>query len=354
VGDAGLKPQLRDQRRLIAVELSDSKITMFSPQGRLSDDELQLIDFPGNSLMVDRLLPDHPLAVGDRWKHSEKAIAALCGLDVVVQSDVQSVLKEVADGLARMEMSGRITGKNTGRSVSIEVKAKYHFNLKTARVTWLGLLLKEDSSTGPIKTGLDVAGKLRMTISPLAESAQLSDAAIREVSLECTPELEQLVYASQEGGWEVSHDRRWWVMQSGRQQRAEFRLIDQGEPLADCCIASLAKTDPDKDITLADFQEDVRRGLGKDFGQFVRASQKANSSDYRVYCVVVHGTQAEVPIQWVYTRIADKFGHQVVLVFTLKQADEPRFGQLGEQLVNGLRFVDAKDAAKPETAGRGD
>jgi hypothetical protein len=360
VGDTGLKPELRKSRRLIGVDVSGAKIAMFSPEGPLTGDELQLIDFPGNSLIVDRLLPDHPVAIGDSWKQPESVVAALCGLEVVAQSDVRSMLKDVIDGSARIEMSGRVTGKNTGRSVTIVLKAKQRFDLKTARVTWLGLLLKEDSSTGPIKTGLDVAGKLQLRISPLADSASLSDAALKGLSLRSTPELEQLVYVAPDGGWDVRHDRRWWVMHPADKSRAEFRLVDQGEPLADCSIATMAKTDASKAMTLAEFQDDVRQGLGKDFGQFVHATQKASTSDYRVYSVAVHGVQNEVPIRWLYYRIADKLGRQAVLVFTLKEADEDRFDRIGEHLVDGFRFVDAtaakdaKEPAKPDRAGQGD
>jgi hypothetical protein len=342
IGDSGMKPELRETRRLIGVAMGESTITVFSPQGALTEDEHELLDFQGNSLMVDRLLPEVPVAIGDRWKHSEHVIAALCGLDMVAQCDVESVLKDVVDGSARIEISGRVTGKNTGRSVTIDLKAKHRFDLKTGRSTWLGLLLNENSSTGPVKMGLDVSGKMQMRISPLEKSPALEVEAIKNLPLSPTPELEQVVFDAPEGGWEISHDRRWWVMHSTKKTRAELRLVDQGEPLADCSIIMQAKSDTAKDLTLEEFQDEVRQGLGKNFKQLVRASQQANAADYRVYCVAVHGVEAELPIRWFYYRVSDKLGHQAVIVFTLKEANEERFATSGEDLVAGFRFVDEK------------
>ena len=81
----------------------------------MTREELELIDVQADSLLVDRFLPDKPVAVGDTWKPSEKLMAQLLGLDEVGQTDVQCMLKEVTDQVARFEMIRQSVGRNRRR-----------------------------------------------------------------------------------------------------------------------------------------------------------------------------------------------------------------------------------------------
>src|SRR3972149_6288797 len=65
VGERDFKPALRPERSLIVAEISPHAVLLFSPRGSLTREELELIDVQGNSLLLDRLLPDKPVAVGD-------------------------------------------------------------------------------------------------------------------------------------------------------------------------------------------------------------------------------------------------------------------------------------------------
>ena len=65
VGDAQFAPTLRPEHRLIAVE-AGPQTTLFSPAGNLTRDELDAVDIQADSLLVDRLLPEKLVAVGDR------------------------------------------------------------------------------------------------------------------------------------------------------------------------------------------------------------------------------------------------------------------------------------------------
>ena len=56
-----MKPALRDEHRLITAELRGPKLTLFSPDGPLSREELDLLDIFGDSLALEGLLPDEVL-----------------------------------------------------------------------------------------------------------------------------------------------------------------------------------------------------------------------------------------------------------------------------------------------------
>ena len=110
VGGEEFRPTLRSARRLICAEAGGRTTVLFSPAGPLNRAELDLIEVQADSLLLDRLLPEKRVAVGDQWPHSEQLMAALFGLDEVSKTDVQSRLKEVTDIVARFEIHGQVDG----------------------------------------------------------------------------------------------------------------------------------------------------------------------------------------------------------------------------------------------------
>jgi len=119
------KPKLREDRRMISANISSNDGALFSPLGSLTREELELIDIPGNSLLVDDLLPEKPVALGDKWQHSDQLLARLMGLDAVSQSDVYSELKGLDDAAAKIEFAGTIQGALAGVASDLEIKGRY-------------------------------------------------------------------------------------------------------------------------------------------------------------------------------------------------------------------------------------
>jgi hypothetical protein len=346
-GDHPYNPSLREDRRLIGVEVDRPEVTLFSPQGPLTFDELDLIDVLANSLVLDRLLPQKPVAVQSPWKHPDDVIAAMLGLDTITESDVRSVLTGIDGGEAKLEISGRVAGAERGVSTALELKGKYRFDLTAKRITWFGLLVREDRSVGQVDTGFDVVARLVMKITPGRQSDHLTDAALAGFPLEPTPELTQLSYEPAGGTWLLAHDRRWHVVTEEASQ-AVMRLIDDGDKLAQCNVALLPQAADAAQLTLEAFQENVVRALDENFASLARASQHHNEADYRVFRIVAEGETSSVPMLWIYYLVTDEHGRRVVLAFVLERAKLDRFQKADEQLVGALRLAEPKVASKPD------
>ena len=310
---------------------------LFSPAGSLSREELDLIDVPGCSAVIDQLLPAQAVAAGQRWKHSAELMSGMLGLDQVTENSAQSELVSVADGVARMQISGHVEGVVDGAATQVELKGKYQFDTQTNRILWFGLLIKEDRKAGDVAGGFDVVARLQMQIAPLAESPELTEASLRGMPLEPTPSLTQLAYRSAENAWRLAHDRSWYLTTDDR-DRAIFRLLSQGQRIAQCNIAPWARDQVGKDVTLEQFQDQIRAALEKHFGQFVEASESVSPSKYRVLRVVAQGEASDLPIQWYYYLMTDDHGRQVVLTFTVANEFVDRFGDADRKLVRALRF----------------
>ena len=344
VGGDEFAPTLRSQYRLIAVEAAERTVTMFSPNGNLTRDELDAIEIPADTLLLDRLLPDKPVAVGDRWSHSPELMAAMLGLDEVTKCTVESTLTEVAKTVARFEMTGRVEGEVYGLSTTIEITAKYRFVLQTGHIDWFGMVRKEQRQGGLVADGVDATSRLDVRIKRVEEPAVLADAALAKLALKPTAELTRLTYESPSGEWQFQHDRRWHIHQRPGLAEAVLRLVDRGVPAGQCNLASLPDRDPDKLVSLEDFQDDVRQALGKNFGEFIEAGESSNDAGYRIHRVVVHGKASDVAMRWIYYLVADPQGRRVALTFVAEQKLVERFADADKPLVQSLRFTKEKKA----------
>ncbi len=346
-----LSPKLRDARRRIVAATGPSQ-TLYSPDGPLMREELDLIEVSSNSLLVDQLLPDRRVAKGDQWRHSEALVAGLLELDAVSQSDVTSELASIDAQTAMMEIKGRVFGAVGGVATEIELEGKYRFDRAAKRVTRLAFSIKEKRSVGHVAAGLDVVAKLQVHVTPTAEVAELADVAGQSRWLDGEPSLKQLEYGQSAGKYRIEHDRRWHIM-SEHDNVLALRLVDRGELIAQCNLTTLPDVEPGKHPTLARFQQDIERTLGKDFGQFIAASQAVNDAGYAVYRVEVEGVVSELPIRWNYYLLADDQGHLAVFVFTVEGELVEQLGDADQAIVSTLRFTSQGEdpTEQPTSAG---
>ena len=346
VDSAAMQPMLRPERRLITTAWDGQVLSTYSPNGSITRDELDLVELPGSSLLVEQLLPQKPVSPGDTWQHSEQLMAAILGLDAVSASDVQSVVSSLDEETALMELGGVVHGAVSGVATEIELKARYSFDRKVQRVTKLTLLIKEKRSIGHVGPGLDVTARLQLAVSPISKVAELTDAALSGLPEEPSPELLMLGFESPSHGFRFGYDRRWHVITDEAEQLV-MRLIDKGELVAQCNVAIPAKTEPGKPISLARFQADIQQTLGKAFGRFVNASEGTTPGGHTIYRVTAVGEVSELPIQWNYHYIAGPHGGQVVFAFTIEGQLVEGFGQSDLNLTGTVEFVESQ---KPATA----
>jgi hypothetical protein len=343
LGEERIEPKLRPANSLIAVEATEQGAILYSPQGNLTRDELDAIDIQANSLLLDRLLPEKPLAVGESFSPPEQFLAALLGLDRAAKSTVQCTLKEVVEAVARFEMQGRVEGSVAGAAAEIELKGRYRFDRARQRIDWLGMLIKEDRRPGAATDGLDAISRLQMTVVEAPQPDALSDAALAKFSPIPTAAAKLLAYETPGGGCRFNYDRRWVVEHSGN----VMRLVDDGVSAGQCNFAVLPRREPDKLVSLEEFQNDVRSALGANFGEFVTAAQSVNAAGLRVLRVTARGAvrdkSGDLPVQWTYYHLADRQGRQAALTFTVEQQRLDIFADADKEIVDSLRFAPGKD-----------
>jgi hypothetical protein len=208
------------------------------------------------------------------------------------------------------------------------------------------MLVKEKRAVGHIGPGLDTVAKVIIDVEPIASSQHLTAAALQKLPGENPADILALGYQPRGGQYRVQYDRRWFVTED-EPKLVVLRLVDRGELVAQCNISPLPKLE--KPIPLAEYQRDVERSLGKNFGKFVSAGQNINEAGYAVFRVAVHGEVGELPIEWIYYLVQDRSGRRVSLAFTLEQGLSERFAETDRALVAAITLTDppTPTAAKP-------
>jgi hypothetical protein len=345
LNESELASDLRPERRLIAVESSGKGASLYSPDGPLTREELELISTPASGLAVEALLPPKPQRTGDHWPLADATVARLLGLEAVSQQDMTCTLDSVKDNVAIVSLAGKVTGAVGGVSSDIELKGKLNFDLKQRAVTWLTLAYKENRAIGHAQPGFDVLTTVRMIFAPAKAVEELSDKALARLSSKTEASQTLIELNSEEAGFQLIHDRRWSVMLE-RHDLTVMRLIDRGDIIAQCNITPLPSLGKDEQLTLEGFQEDVKRVLGKNFEEIVEASEETSDTGLSLLRVLVAGKAGDLPIQWTYYHLSDDHSHRASLVFTIESSLLDRFPTIDREMISNFRFLPDKEPTR--------
>jgi hypothetical protein len=323
---------LRPDRRLMVVQFWNWEGVLWCPQGPLTRAELDLIRQSAGVLLLDNLLPSRVVRPGEKWSLPEFPLASLLGLENVENATVEATLLEIVGDVARVEFVGKLHGAAEAVSSEIRLKGRYQFSLSKGRIIWLGLAYQESRPPGPIAPGVDLIAKIAITLRPESDCPQLQAQELAQIRTLGKPEL-HLEEESPDGFWRLKYERGWHIT-ALTERMAILRLVDRGTFLAQCKISPAnQRTRPQ---SLAQFQADIREALGKQFGQFLNASELRSSAGTPIYRVEVRGYAADVPVVWIHYWITSPSGEALVVSFTLEEVLRDRFADADKRLLNGL------------------
>ncbi|MCI0334915.1 MAG: hypothetical protein L0228_17020 [Planctomycetes bacterium] len=337
VDESGRTPKLADDRRLIVAESSAERPVLYSPDGPLSREQLDLIDVVGDSISVDRLLPHKPVAKDESWSNDATMMGPLLTLDSVAVCEVKSILESYNASFAKIRLAGIVQGTADGAATELEVRAVYLFDRRSRRITRLNLAVRERRSIGGATPGVDAVAKLQISIQPLEKSAKLRAEEVAKATAANRAPARDLVYESGPLGVRFKHDRRWFVT-SEQRESVTLRRVDRGDLIAQCTLSALPAKSAGRQTSLEQFQKDVTYSLGKSFGEMVSSRQWQNSAGLYCYELVARGFVEEVPVEWHYYLLAPESGERVSAAITLEKPMVDRIGQADRELIESIEL----------------
>ena len=124
-GKTDSKLELDNQMILSRIQTTPRDLTLFehaSVQEMLSQREYELLKNPGDPLTFHRLFQKTKVNVGDKWATDDEALSGFLALDRVITKNVKLSLKSLADGKAKIHITGRVKGESDDVIVEMTIK----------------------------------------------------------------------------------------------------------------------------------------------------------------------------------------------------------------------------------------
>lgn len=351
--DEGVDRSLPEEMRMIVAELAPEGAALAGLDQPLSREQFDLLDVVGNTLAIDRLLPNRTISESEGWDHDGATFGSLLGMDHVAVCDVRSVVTGEENRQVKIRLAGTVHGTVEGAASEVELRGAYLYHLDAGRITKLNLTIKEVRKAGEVTPGLDVTAKLTLVVAPVARDGQspLDDASREQARAKSTPELRQLLVDSPARGYRFCHDSSWFVTAEAR-ERMSLRQLDRGALLAHCNLTTMPARSPDKPLALDAFQQDVGKSLGDKLEKVEAATEWETATGCRCLGVLAGGAVEDVPVQWRYYHLSDAAGRQATIAVTVEQSLLERFADGDRPIIDSMELTDlpASAAKATETA----
>jgi hypothetical protein len=129
-----------------------------------------------------------------------------------------------------------------------------------------------------------------------------------------------------------------WVVIASEDKAAVFRLMDQGELIAQCNVLQLPTRPADNPLKMSQFQEEVKRITAESNARIVDSEAFTSAAGHETYRVLVEGIESGIPFNWHYYHVAAADGRHATLVFTLEKESQEYLRLADRALVNGFVF----------------
>lgn len=362
-GASVARPLLDASRKFIVSDFDGKKTTLYSPVGAMKSEQYSLLsELPFNTVLLDRLLPNKTVKLGEDWRVPNDVLAALLGVEAIESNTLRLTLTSIVDDFAEVELylqgdpdaqgnptPSTLVCASEGASVAIDLEGRFQFDLKARRLTWFGVRVDERRSESVAAPGLEWSATLQINVAPLDAPQKLTDAVVADLRGPIEPELLRLYYNAQKGFWRFQHSRDWKMTQDG-ETSASLCYVVGGEAIAQCNIAANGKIDLESKPSIDAYKAEIKKGLGDRFGAFVQDDVYAGPSGDSIYYVVVDGSYEEIPFRWVYYLVTDEAGNQATLMFEIRADMLDNYDDSGREIVETFRIVPRVDPAAKAAA----
>jgi hypothetical protein len=215
VGDEEQRSQLRPEAHRLVILRHNQYEVPFCPTTPLTWGEIELVRTDVFAPALHGLFPRQPVSPGDSWRADDVAMRELTDLEKIEKADFTCRFEKVTTLLGRrnahVQFEGKVQGLGEDGHALHELRGSYYIDLDADFMSYLyvkgthHLLDKAGKATGKIE------GSFMMTRSPGAQSKEISDEALRGLTLEPNAENSLLLFEHSQTGARFLYPRNWHV-----------------------------------------------------------------------------------------------------------------------------------------------
>ena len=339
IGESETKPELNLDQPIIGVDINGAQVNFFRQDGFLTRDELDLINVQGNTLLLDHILPNKSVKVGDSWKQSPDTMAILLQLDLVFNLDIQTTLTEVKKNVAILETKGWIEGSCEGSTSKINVTGKAYFDVTRGRILWFGMVIEEKRTAGYVTPGMDVTAKVQYQIKPLEESKNLTSDSTSKLAFD-ESQYGLILFEDPGDAWKFVLTPDWEPMNQNKFQ-SNFRLLREGELVAQCTVAKVQNPKFSLNMKPEEFANEVKEMLKENFQSILDVKTLKSADGSEIYRVDVAAKYEGLDLRYICYLITQKDAKepkQYTMIFTLEDDLMEKFSEANEQMIQSFSW----------------
>jgi hypothetical protein len=348
--------------RRVVVALRGTTPVPYLAEGFLSRAESDLLDTPFDALLLDRLLPTEPVAVGATWTVPADAAAGMLAIDTIEAGGIDAELTAADGDRATVRLQGIVEGAVDGVPTHLVIEGECAVGATAAAEpapVWrlvatraAAVTIRERRQAGHVAPGFEVEARVAVARRPHAAGPE----AAAEAPTPAAPAGRRggagrpgmVWHADPAAGCDLVCDARWRVVEDGPAGLV-LRLVDHGALVGQCSLTTLPRGDALVPPTIATVQRDIERSLGGQFDHFEDAAEVTRDDGVRIVRIVTVGTAESLPFRWIHHVLTAADGRRAAATFMFEASAAGRFAAADREFVAGLAFPGA--AAPPAAAG---
>jgi hypothetical protein len=371
-----------DARRVVVARQGTTPVPHLA-DAVLSNAESALLETPFDSLLLDDLLPDAAVAVGDGWAVPADLAAGLLAIDTVEAGGINARLEQVADGRARIVLSGIVDGAADGVPTHVTVEGSFAAAAIAAGtapaaeaaaapdaepdadtdavsaaasgsqppdrhrlqgpVGDVTVVLLERRQASHVAPGFEVEARISVARTAV-DAGDAGEAA--EIGGEDTAPVAgrprgaggpgRVWHRDAAGRFDLVHDGRWRIVEDGASGLV-MRLVDRGALVGQCSITVLQGTAGVRP-TAAEVRADIERALAGQISRVEGIEETAREDGLGIVRLTAAGHAGKLPFRWSHYVVSAPDGSLAHVTFMCEEPMRQRFGDADRDLVAGLRL----------------
>ena len=325
--------------RLAGKRSGQGQLLTYCPQGPLTNEEKELTEH-FDTLALPGLLPGQEVAVGATWTIPTHVVLAVCDLDALVSGNLAGKLAKVQGDVAEGTVEGIIKGIGMGAQVTMEIKARFAFELKEKRIIALEWQQHDERLQGPVNPALAADVTYRLKRTPIIEPNELNEIALVRALSVPADKMSNITYRDPKGRFELQHGRNWHLVGQEEKHVVLRLLSERGDFVAQVTLTPYTKETPGKMMDIDEFVRLMAEAPGweQEDGLLEKNAKVDVSGDscLKVYRVGATGKLEGVPAIQYFHLLTGLGGEQLIVTFTMDPKQAPNLSPHDLTFLRGI------------------